>query len=497
MAAITVTLPRRPPKTFPPLAGFGAQFNTNLFTAAGEPEGLSAGRLQTLQDAVSDLKPGHSRIFVVRGLRPDTEAGRRAPQFVALMNTLRLAQVAGANVNLTFWGQGPYANARSLAGLAWPNKNVRNWPQPDRRKWPPELTDPNAPNALTGPKVMMQRFALTIQEARRNFDCVTHVTIQNEVNGAGTDIAKQNDAGLSMRMYELLYRHLDEALKALPDPNTPGRTLREAIRIIAGDLVESNEDAWLGYMHANMEVPRKDLESVLDGYSVHVYWEPDGSDQGFPKKLERRLQNVEQTLSALQSKKPVYVTEYGVRKLSANPRPGSFNGVKIEQSPEAAFQHAWFNALAPQHGFVGLTKWALYRTDAPSGWGEFGMIDAPARNFERSATYRVTRLFTHLVEPGWTAGGLARDATATVMASKFVGPNDQESVAVLNNSSQPEQVRVAGLKRQRRYLAVDWNRDGSGTINPLNPVTANASGAATINVPRHGVVALSTRALRL
>ena len=30
---------------------------------------------------------------------------------------------------------------------------------------------------------------------------------------------------------------------------------------------------------------------------------------------------------------------------------------------ESAFHHAWFNALAPHHGIVGLSKWACYRID--------------------------------------------------------------------------------------------------------------------------------------
>jgi hypothetical protein len=492
MAAITVTLPRRPPKSFPSLVGFGAQFNTDLFATA-----LGKGQRDALHEAATDLKPGHSRIFVVRGLRPDTEAGRKAPEFLALIDTLTLAQDAGANVNLTYWGQGPYANATRLAELSWPNKNIRTWPQPGRRKWPPELTDANAPNALTGPKLLMQRFALTIQEARRRFPCVTHVTIQNEVNGGGkTDIAKQHDAGLSMRFYELLHRHLDEALKALRDPQTPSRTLREAIQIVAGDLVEDNEDAWLRYMHANMEVPRDNLDSVLDGYSIHVYWEPDASKQGFPQKPERRLEHVEQLLSGLKSTKPLYVTEYGVRKVLDHPRPGSFNGRKLEQSPEAAFQHAWFNAIAPQHGVVGLAKWALYGTDGPARWGEWGMIGAPSGKFERFATYRVMRLFSHLIDPGWTAAGLARDPTQTIVASKFAGPNDHESVAVLNDSSRPQQVQLVNLKPQRRYFTVDWNRDQNDQLLPLGPITSN-TGTATIDVPRHGVVALSTRPLRL
>ena len=206
-----------------PLDGFGAQLNTNLFTTAGEPRPLTQAQVSDLQAAIDRLQPGFSRILVRRGLRADTAAGRRAPEFVALLRTIELAQHAGAEVNLTFWGQGPYANERRLQALRWPNRSFRDWPDPARRKWPPELTDARG---ITQPRVLMNRFAGVLHEIRRRgLDCVTSVTIQNEVNGAGVDIAKQHDQYLSMRFYELLYRFLDTASSIRRPPTRPGSGL--------------------------------------------------------------------------------------------------------------------------------------------------------------------------------------------------------------------------------------------------------------------------------
>jgi hypothetical protein len=137
-----------------PLEGFGAQLNTNLFTTAGEPRPLTAQQLADLQPAIDHLQPGFSRILVRRGLEPTTAAGRRAPEFVAL-KTIELAQHAGAEINLTLWSQGPYANMRRLQTLRWPNRSFRDWPDPNRRTWPPELTDPRG---ITQPRVLMERF---------------------------------------------------------------------------------------------------------------------------------------------------------------------------------------------------------------------------------------------------------------------------------------------------------------------------------------------------
>ena len=43
------------------------------------------------------------------------------------MDTIRLADEAGANVNLTWWGQGPYANNKRLRALDWPNRTFRKF----------------------------------------------------------------------------------------------------------------------------------------------------------------------------------------------------------------------------------------------------------------------------------------------------------------------------------------------------------------------------------
>jgi hypothetical protein len=469
-----------------PLEGFGAQLNTNLFTTAGEPRPLTAQQLADLQAAIDNLQPGFSRILVRRGLRADTAAGRRAPEFVALLKTIELAQHAGAEVNLTFWGQGPYANTRRLQTLRWPNRSFRDWPDPNRRKWPPELTEPRG---ITQPRVLMERFAGVLQEIRRRgFDCVTSVTIQNEVNGAGVDIAKQGDQYLSMRFYELLYRFLDAELRR--------QGLRDQVRFVAGDLVErgnSTQDVWLRYLHRNMEVPRPQFPSVLDGYSIHVYWEPGGGTQGFPAKPERRLASLERTARNLGITAPIYVAEYGARRLGARPEPGRIRGTRIEETPLAAFEHGWFNAIAAQRGCVGLSKWVLCRTDRAAGFGEWGMIGPPAAQFPRFPVYRVARLFTHVAPRGWLADGLSRPA-ANVVASRFVTPDaSDESVVALNNNTRARTVKLPGLRENQDYFAVAWNRDGRGSLASLPPVRSDATGAAHVPVPAHGAFALSTR----
>ena len=165
VAATSVTVGRAPitekRASVHPLSGYGAQFFTQLFGEEDRPGSLTDPQLAEIRTRITRLRPGHSRIPV----RAVAAAGGPAGQVErdALMRTIALAQQAGANVNLTWW-HGPY---------------FRNPSQPTEEGF---LGD-----------VLMERFAGVVEEARsRGFDCVTHLTVQNEVNSH--DIGKQKRA---------------------------------------------------------------------------------------------------------------------------------------------------------------------------------------------------------------------------------------------------------------------------------------------------------------
>jgi hypothetical protein len=503
MAVTAMRVPRVAPGPFA-LGGVGGQLNTYLFTTTGaftkdgQAQDLTDAQLVTLRERLDVMRPGHCRVFVERGLDPDTPKGRAAPAFDALVKTLDLAERAGATVNLTWW-QGPYASKARLRGLVWPNQDRRDWPNPRLRKWPAALTAPEGPDGLPGPRRTMERFARLVRELRKDFACVTHATVQNEVNGPGRDIACKGVPNLSMRLYERLYRDFDAALSALRDPRDPGRSLREAITIVAGDLVQgsggNHQDEWIAYLRANMDAAHDGQPSVLDAYSIHVYWTP----REFPSKLEKRLEGLDTLLGRLGTDKPVYVTEYGVRELTkpASARPGIHRatGLPMEHAPEAAFQLAWFDALALQRRCVGLVKWVAYRTDVTSGFGRFGLIDAPSAGFGQTPGYEITRLFNDLLGERWAAVGLARSTDRLLLASRFGGPGGQEeSLVALNRDDRARDVELGGLSAGRRYQRADFNRGGRGNVERRPPIVAR-DGSITVSVPQRGLVALSTRAL--
>ena len=113
MADTTVTINAPPAHKIFPFKGFGAQLNTNIFRTEGQPKALTKAQHDALRATIANLKPGHSRIFLGRELTDTPTPPQK--ELKALLNTIELAEKAGANVNLTFWGQGTFAGMKSLS----------------------------------------------------------------------------------------------------------------------------------------------------------------------------------------------------------------------------------------------------------------------------------------------------------------------------------------------------------------------------------------------
>jgi len=462
MAVVTVPLGVPPYSKVPeavirPSLGYGAQMFTDLFVGGPQIPQALAGHL-------GPLATGHSRIFVepVAVRNPNGARGK------ALLGTLGFAQKAGANVNLT-WCCGPY------------------------------FSNPNQPSeaGYIGDR-LMTGFAEFLLKFRTACSCVTHITIQNEPNSH--DIGRERDVQKSFAVYERLYRKLHDELRKRDDPLNPGKKLDKAFDLVGGDLVlagpdgirGSAQDDWIRFMQHNMR-------DVLAGYSIHVYWK-----SGDYNRFEKRLAN----LINLKIGKPVYVTEYGVRGPDFGLpdrtfEQGSLHGKNVEDSVESGFQHAWFNALAPQYGAVGFAKWACYRIDTgktkPAGpmrpERDAGMICGSGRNFDATHNLRVTALFNKIAKGSRVA---AFGKVGNVLVSVFDLPNGQQSAVILNRGATAS-VQLTGkrLTPNRSYNRASWNEDGTkGLVNAQLPkLKADGNGNATLTVPRQSLVALSTRDL--
>jgi len=269
----------------------------------------------------------------------------------------------------------------------------------------------------------MQRFAPDDPRGRAaTLIASTHVTIQNEVNG-GKVPTSPNRRILASRCASMSCstatstRHWKGASRPEhPSTHAEGGDSGS----LAGDLVESNEDAWLRYIHANMGSaagePRWRRRRLFDPRLL-------GTRRGGP----RVPQEVGATAPECRANagchpepvKPVYVTEYGVRKLSAKPRPGHLQwgedravagGGRVPSTPGSTRSHPSTALPASPNGP------STARTP-PSGWGRMGgMIDAPGE--ELRALRHISRdspvSATWSTRDGRRAGTRTGTRTATV-----------------------------------------------------------------------------------
>jgi len=330
------------------------------------------------------------------------------------------------------------------------------------------------------PEESMSRFSDVLADlvTSRGVAHLRWVTIQNEPNS--TKITPAQNAAM--------YRALDRSLESAG--------VREQIRFMGGDLVEQNQQVWFEHM-------ARQLADILDAYSVHIYW-----DYTDTTKFARRLRDVQQIVSGLPAsgRKPVFVTEYGVRgeREAGEPKPGFFaDGTPIGQTTIAAFQQAWFKIMAAQLGYAGTVKWDCY----------YGKYDRRAQahyaigpwqdGWPLYPTYFLLRLVTRTTQPGWRVVALERReaSAATKELAAFAGPAGELTILGLDsagatlNGVSPTQVSytIGGLPPDASFTLVVWNQAGGGRNHIVGNIAADSEGVATVEVPLHAVFALTTR----
>ena len=414
------------------LVGFGVQMNPYLYCTPNRAE-VTDENVADFERKVLALRPQHVRVFFLQqwfdGRADDISKGdpRMADSFI---RTCRLAQRAGATINLTHW-RGP-------------------WPEPEK---------------------MMAAFADTLEKLIREhkLDAIRYVTVQNEVNYTK----------VTFETYQRLYRALDEELKR--------RGLRERIRIISGDLVGENQQAWFKNIGET-------IADVSDGYSIHVYW-----DYWDTAKLVRRLNEVPPIVAALprEQRRPLYVTEFGVRghRGSARVEPGDHeDGTPIAQTPLAAMQLAWFQMEALNRGYVATVIWTLedarYDRMMP-----YGLIGRAKDGWPLKPGYHMLRLFTHTIKPSWQAMRV-EGALEGVKVAAARGPAGEVTVLALNRNEAPA-ISVAGLKPGVRLRQFVWNARGDGKLSRGEAMQVDATGEVAIELPPLALIALTTGAAQL
>jgi hypothetical protein len=420
----------------PGLAGFGAQYNQNVYAAISRNEGVTNENVVDMEQKLLGLEPQFVRVFFNRAAFTDADLMQ------SYVRTMQLAQRTANSINVTWQGGGEDA-----------------------------------------PEPSMSQFAQVLTDLVRNrgITKLRWVTVQNE----------PNSTSITMDVYERLYRLLDANLSA---------NVRGQIRFMGGDLLGTTsplgqtQQDWFNFMASRMA-------DLLDAYSIHVYWDyPD------TPKLVRRLTEVKAIHDRLPAsgRKPLYVTEYGVRGIRQRDGqtftdPGIFeDGTPIWQTNINAFQHAWFALLATRLGYHGIVKWDAYFGKYDRGTQDYTMIGGPREGWPLRPVYRAMRLLTVTVGPGWNVvrvdapsgsrlvtGFSAADGQLTLVGLDTAG-------ATLNSvSSTQSSYNLGGLPPNAPFQLRYWNLDGDSLNTAPERPRSDGAGALTVSAPLHSIFAIT------
>jgi len=294
----------------------------------------------------------------------------------------------------------------------------------------------------------------------RKLTAAREVTLQNEPNGESYKV--------DLVRYKACYDKLDEILKA--------KGIREKIRIVGGDLVQNNQQSWFDFLTTNMT-------KSLDGYSFHAYW-----DDNDTLKPIIRLTSVAEIAKAFsgEAKKPVYITEYGVRgsiRPAGDPKkdPGYLTGtmIPISTTTTSAIQNALFQINGMNLGFAGFIRWDCYKAKFDNGSQYYSCIGSAKDGYPLFPLYYMTYLFTHTSAPGWQVVKTSTDVNVRntfVVSAIKERKGENQTVYAINVANKAINFSVGGLTPNQKYDVYSFNSDGKGSLKKESALTTNLSG---------------------
>ena len=311
------------------------------------------------------------------------------------------------------------------------------------------------------------------------------VTLFNEPNSTQRTLAE----------YEQVYRLLDSELR--------DRGVRGRVHFMGGDLVRSttgpSQADWFRYMAGRMG-------DLLDAWSVHVRWDFWDSDK-IDQRLRSEVRTIFSTIPAEQ-RRPLYVTEFGVRGLGTFEGEPSFepgfwpDGTGMSATNAAAFQQAWFMIRAAQLGFTATVKWDVYPAKYDAGTQDHSALGPGADGWPTRPVYRVLQLMTVTTKP---RGGSIVDvvpssgADPSKLLTAYVSPArdvtilglDTDGGAIATTSHTPVSYSVGGLPSNTLFRLLLWNGDGSGGNADVGFLDSGPAGVLEFSVPLDAVFALT------
>jgi hypothetical protein len=285
---------------------------------------------------------------------------------------------------------------------------------------------------------------------------------------------------------------------------------------MAGDLVENgaagNHRTWMQYIATRMD-------DVVDAYSEHIYW----NYWDIPR-MEFRLRDVAKLMFEeipADRRKPVYISEFGVRGSPTFPGKPTLNGgyyddgTEIVRTNVAAFQQLWFNVLAAQLGFAGTGKWDAYwgvydtnRFGVPI-WQSYYLIGPAEEGWPLFPSYHALRLLFQTTEPGWHVYGVdpwaeadRQPGTPSELEPELAAWGTGEELTLIGLDTNGRNLNAAsadlrsysigGLTPGTEFTLAVWNAAGNGENAVAGTFAANGAGVVRFQVPLHGAFALTT-----
>ena len=486
------------------------QFNQNVYASIPTAPKDPIADLSDLESKVIELAPQFVRLFFNFTQAKDT--GR----LDSFTRSVALAQRAGATINITIQSVAPYVSSAEAGMEAFADlleTLVQNGAT--NLRWVTLQNEPNSvwknfkPGGSIAPSLITPPF---LNQLYRLLDAkLVQTGLRDQIRFMGGDLLREQNKRVPVPdpiVFPAVANQLPKAIK--PPKIDPS---------VAWWRTHAQEDFYFAWMAQNMA-------DILDAYSVHIYWFYDGSAQG-PAYFQERLTEVERIVSGLPAagRKPLYITEYGVRgfnkppytkknpKPPAAPKPSPGYLLDGGEHPMwtttvAAFQTAWFQVAAAQKGYVGTAKWDCYWGNydrSPQSWFAIGQPVplAAEGHWPLSPMYYLLWMFTHATDRGWERVELTNDSGLS--SSELVAFGSGSDLTILGLDSRgkamtgvaggpPTSVSytIKGTPNAPLNLVV-WNGTADGRLAKSTPAVND--GVASFTVPPQAVFALTTKEL--
>ena len=419
----------------PELAGYGVQFNQNVYAAISRNAGVTDGNVVDMEQKITALGPQLARLFFHPNALKDPDLMQ------SFVRSVQLAQRAGATINVTWQGGTLSDEAMTSFGGVLANL-VKNGVS--RLRW---------------------------------------VTVQNEVNSTR----------ITMDQYEHAYRVLNTALTAagvreqvrfmggdLVGSKSPlGQTQADWFNFLATRMADLL-DAYSVHAYWNYwDTPR--LVTRLQ--DVKAIW------NALPAAGRKPLYVTEYGVRGRRTLNGTPYPDPGVWD----------DATPIEQTEVNAFQHAWFDVLAARLGYAGTIKWDGYFGRYDKGIQDYSSIGPPQQGWPLRPIYSLLRLFIGTTQPGWRVVSVDGTSGTKLLAGYAGPAGQQTVIGLDTsgaslNAVSPTQVsyQIGGLPPSATVQLVVWNQDGSGVLSAAVPVQTDAAGIAAVTVPQQAVFALTT-----